>query len=125
MIEVDGAATTRREQIANTGGSRPDWLPPADIIETREAFEISLEICGVSRDEIVVGLEDDRLTVSGVRLTDTEERVCHYRERQRGRFVRAFSFRTPVDDERIEARLADGVLFLTIPKRRPMRIPLA
>ncbi len=76
------------------------------------------------RDDIVVDLEGNRLTVSGGRVTDSNDQTCHYRERPRGQFLRSFSFRTPVDDAGIEARLADGVLALTIPKKRPTRVEL-
>ena len=101
-----------------------DWLPPADITETDDAFRIALELCGVDRHGVDIQLTDGRLTISGVRETDVPGEVCHYRERPRGRFVRAFSFRTPVDDDAIEARLADGLLTVTVPKRRPTRVPL-
>ena len=102
-----------------------DWLPPVDILETPTAFEIALELCGVVRDDVQVGFREGRLTVWGTRRPDTAGEALHYRERRTGRFVRAFSFRTPVDGGRIAARLRQGVLALTVPKRQPRRIPLA
>jgi len=121
---VNRTAMIGHQPTGVAGGSRIDWLPPTDIVETAEAFEISLEICGVPREDIVIDLEENRLTISGGRVTDAGDQTCHYRERPRGHFLRSFSFRTPVDDAGIEARLADGVLALTIPKKRAKRIEL-
>jgi len=101
-----------------------DWLPPVDILETPTSFEVALDICGVSREQIDVRLEGGRLTVSGVRESAERDEFCHYRERQVGRFARAFTFRTPVDADDIEARLAHGVLSMSIPKQRPRRVDL-
>jgi HSP20 family protein len=101
-----------------------DWLPPVDILETAASFEVALDICGVPRERIKVRLEHDRLTVSGTRTPAAEGEIHHYRERRVGRFARAFTFRTPVDADGIEAKLADGVLSLSIPKQLPTRIGL-
>ncbi len=113
------------------GGSRAtpardgvDWLPPVDILETPTSFEVALDVCGVPREQIDVRLEDGRLTVSGTRELDEGDEFCHYRERQVGRFARAFTFRVPVDADGIEAKLADGVLTLTIPKQLPTQVEL-
>lgn len=111
----------------NLAGSQPtsltaiDWLPPADILEMPEGFEVTLEVCGVSREAIDVQAEENRLTVSGERR-DAEGEFCHYRERPVGRFARAFTFRVPVDTDGIRAALAEGVLTLTIPKKEPTRV---
>lgn len=120
----DQAFADRGGGRATSAGSDIDWLPPVDILETATAFEVALDICGVPRDAIDVRLEDDRLTVSGARTPRDEPEVCHYRERPVGRFARAFTFRTPVDADGIQAKLADGVLSLTVPKQLPRKIAL-
>ncbi len=99
-----------------------DWLPPVDIVETPSTFEVTLEICGVPREQIDVRAEENRLTVSGERAGEVEGEACHYRERRVGRFARSFAFRVPTDSEGIRAALADGVLTLTVPKTMPTRI---
>jgi len=118
----DQAFANRGEGQTTSAGSDIDWLPPVDILETAMAFEVALDICGVPRDAIDVRLEDDRLTVSGARTPTDEAEVCHYRERPLGRFARAFTFRTPVDAAGIQAKLADGVLRLSVPKQLPRKV---
>ncbi|MGQ9731138.1 MAG: Hsp20/alpha crystallin family protein [Candidatus Zipacnadales bacterium] len=118
-VEIRG----RRRQGAMEGDV--EWLPPVDIVETADRFEITVELCGVAREDIDVYLDDGNLTVGGMRRADEEGETCHYRERPMGRFARSFSFRSPIDEERIIARLAEGVLCLTIPKKLPQQIPLS
>jgi HSP20 family protein len=130
----EGAQTVRtidRGRYRGMGGSQPtaaargvDWLPPVDIVETPTDFEVALSISGVPREEIDVHLEHDRLTVSGTRKAAAQGELCHYRERPVGRFFRAFSFRTPVDADGIQAKLANGVLRLRIPKQLPRNVEL-
>jgi HSP20 family protein len=107
-----------------SAGDGVDWLPPVDILETPTSFEVALDVCGVPREAIDVRLQDGRLTVSGTRESADRDEFCHYRERQLGRFARAFTFRTPVNADGIEAKLADGVLTLTIPKQLPRKVAL-
>jgi HSP20 family protein len=113
-ISLGGASTP------GEGGA--DWLPPVDIVETAATFEVTVELCGVPREDISVGFGENRLTVWGVRRPEDDREVHHYRERRMGRFARAFSFRTPVEGEGITARLEQGVLRLSIPKVQPKRV---
>jgi HSP20 family protein len=104
--------------------TRAEWLPAVDILDRPEAFEVAIELCGVRREDISIQLEAGRLTVSGERLPDPEAELCHYRERRFGAFARAFTFRSPVEEAAVAARLEQGVLTLTIPKRLPRKIGL-
>jgi HSP20 family protein len=117
LTVIGGRAATPFEGVS-------DWLPPVDIVETPTAFEVAIEVCGVSRDDLHASFEEGRLSVWGVRRP-SEGETHHYRERRMGRFARAFSFRTPVDEAAVSAKLARGVLTLTVPKRLPRRIALA
>jgi len=100
-----------------------DWLPPVDIVETPTDFRVTVEVCGVPREDIHASFEEGRLSIWGVRRPSDGE-THHYRERRMGRFARAFSFRAPVDEAGVSAKLARGLLTLTVPKRLPRRIPL-
>jgi len=111
-------------RIPAPGEGAADWLPPVDIGETAEGFQVVVELCGVAREDVSVGFHEGRLTVWGERRREGAAETVHYRERRSGRFLRAFRFRTPVEGDRIAASLKQGLLTLTVPKRRPRRIPL-
>ena len=111
----------RLERLAHPH-SEP-WAPPIDIYETDAAYVITVEVPGVSRDQVELAVEDRRLTIRGRRL-ETPARSgdrLHYHlvERGYGTFARSFEFAQRVDVERVNADLAEGVLTITLPKAAP------
>ena len=96
------------------------WAPPIDVYETPAAYVISVEVPGVTRDQVELAVEDARLTIRGRRLDPPEEKgdTVHYHqiERGHGAFARSFEFAEKVDVDQVSADLADGVLTITLPK---------
>ncbi len=110
--------------------ARSEWLPPVDISETEGAYHIDLEIPSVAPEQVEVSVKDGVLTVSGERVGESEahEGKRHRVERRWGRFSRSFRLPENVDEDAIEARSRDGVLYLTIAKKekaQPRRIEVA
>ena len=107
--------------------ARAEWLPPVDITETGNAYRIDVEIPAVAADDVNVSVKDGVLTVSGERKSQLEsnEGRRHRVERRWGKFSRSFRLPENVDEDSIEARAADGVLYLTVAKKekaQPRRI---
>ena len=101
-------------------GSRPAYFRPAvDIRETDEAYEVVAELPGVAAENVSVDVEKNVLTLVAERSEVSEEEAKGYRhvERVRGTFRRSFTLPDTVDDEAIEASLANGVLTVRLPKR--------
>jgi HSP20 family protein len=93
------------------------WKPPVDLYETADAYVMSAELPGISREDIQIQFHDGRLTVSGVRHAPTI--ACgqfHRVERGHGSFTRTFQLPVPIDQDAIRADLRDGVLTVTCPK---------
>lgn len=94
---------------------------PVDIRETEDAFHVDAELPGFRRDEIDINFQDGMLSITAERKeekTEGEERLTERRYRKTSRH-----FRIPasVDTENVDARLEDGVLHLTLPKRDEVR----
>ena len=102
------------------------YVPPADVWETEDALAVAMEVPGVARDAVEIELKDDVLRVEArVDPAKYEGLEPVYTEYGVGHWARAFALPDTVDRERIEARLEDGVLTLTLPKAaeaRPRRI---
>ncbi|MDD2389083.1 MAG: Hsp20/alpha crystallin family protein [Desulfobacterales bacterium] len=94
------------------------WKPAVDIYETDESYVLKAEIPGVSKEDVVVELKDNILTLSGERLADKkiEEERYYRKERCFGTFYRAFTLRDRVSPEKIKAKTKDGILEIEIPK---------
>lgn len=98
------------------------WQPAADIYETEEAVVVRLELPGVTSDQIRVNVDRDRVRVSGIRRSpdSAQLRRLHQAEIAFGPFERSVQVSTAFDRDRVTARLEDGFLEVTIPKRRPV-----
>jgi HSP20 family protein len=94
--------------------------PRLNVTETDKAFEIQAEMPGVRKDDVKVAIENQRVTIEGeCRHADQKregENVV-YSERSVRKFARAFTLPSDVDESTAQARLEDGVLNLTLPKK--------
>jgi HSP20 family molecular chaperone IbpA len=106
----------------------PVFTPNVDIFETEKAITLLVDMPGVRATELNVDLRDDTLTLTADVLPNVEapgEKI--YAEYETGRFYRQFSLSELIVQEKIEAKLSDGVLRLTLPKvekATPRRIPV-
>jgi len=105
------------------------WAPPVDLYETDDRYVLAAEIPGLKRDDVRIHVQNDSITLSGVR--QERQIACeqyHRVERGHGQFSRTFQLPHPVHVEGISADLTDGVLTITIPKiaePAPRRIPVS
>jgi HSP20 family protein len=112
-----------QERIERLSGQSSDaWAPAIDVYETATSYVVTAEVPGVSREQIVLALEESRLTLRGQRSDRRQgEGVLHFHqiERSYGAFSRTFAFADRIDVGRVVADLADGVLTVTLPKAPP------
>ena len=76
------------------------------------------EVPGMKPNELSISAVRNRVSLAGKRDIPREhERVSYHRkERAEGSFNRTVTLPMEVDSERVEARYADGILTLTLPK---------
>jgi HSP20 family protein len=97
------------------------WIPPVDIHEYSDRFELYIDLPGVDPAAVELTLDGGILTLSGDRpqqIRDSSEEVQGRRmERGHGQFHRRFVLPDTVDSERVNATGSLGVLTVTIPKQ--------
>jgi HSP20 family protein len=109
---------------------RTGWVPAVDIREDDKELALEVELPGIKPSDVEVTAENGVLTIRGEkRGTSTEgtEGRYHVIERSYGSFTRSFQLPTGVDEQRIEADFADGLLTVRIPKAalaQPRRIEI-
>ena len=105
------------------------FVPSTDIYESDDALTLVMEMPGVEKQDISVGLENDRLRVEGqIASSKYEGLEPVYTEYNVGNYVRAFTLSNKIDQEKISAQIGDGVLTLTLPKvkeAQPRRIAIS
>lgn len=106
------------ETVSRDGGSAFSFVPRVDIVETDNAFEISLAVPGMKKEDFKIDLKDNYLTISGERKLSREKNENHFRsiETQYGTFSRSFSLPDHVDPSAIKAQYTDGILEVNVPK---------
>ena len=87
-----------------------------------DKYLLEAELPGVNKEDINVEIRDDILTIWVERKEEIKEERENYirRERRYGSLRRSF----PVDDveqDKIEARFENGILYLDLPKRKDAR----
>jgi HSP20 family protein len=104
------------------------YVPFADIYETDQALCVVMEMPGVERKDVDVGLENGVLRVDGrIDFSKYEGMEPVYTEYNVGHYTRSFTLSNRIDQEQISAQLEDGVLTLTLPKAKdaqPRRISI-
>jgi HSP20 family protein len=103
------------------------WAPLADVTETGEAYLVEVELPGVQRDDIVVDLAGNELSISGEVKEKERQGLFRHRTRRVGQFSYGITLPHDVDADKIEADLADGVLTVRVPKveaAKPRRIAI-
>jgi len=95
----------------------PFFTPAVDIYETDQAITLMADLPGVKNEDLSIDLRDDVLTLAGeiapYENKDEEDLVIEY---EVGKYFRQFTLSNIIDQNKIEATLADGVLQLTLPK---------
>ena len=91
-----------------------------DVRETPAAYSVHADIAGVKKEDIHVEIEGNEVLISAEVKRESEkkegERVLRT-ERFFGKTARRFALPQEIDEAKAEAKYADGVLELTLPKK--------
>lgn len=94
------------------------WVPPVDMIEKEDKFEVKVELPGIKKEDIDISVTGNTLTIKGERKAETEVKEEEYYccERSYGNFFRSLTIPASVDTDKIEAKYKDGILEIELPK---------
>lgn len=97
----------------------PNFAPAFEVKETKDGYEFKADVPGVKKEDVDVSFSNNRLTITGKRDAEKQEKTETYYtyERSYGSFTRAFTMPEGIDDTRIHADLRDGVLTISVPKK--------
>lgn len=99
------------------------WYPPVEVTEAKEEYVVTAELPGIAPETVEVMFENGVLTIAGEKVEEkveeTEAKKLHWFERTYGAFKRAFTFPNAVDETKIRAEFANGLLRIFLPKMEP------
>ncbi|MBB1602469.1 Hsp20/alpha crystallin family protein [Variovorax sp. UMC13] len=90
-----------------------------DVTENDKEYLVTAEIPGAKKEDVRVSVDGGYVSISAEIKKDEEKKHGRsiVRETYRGSVSRGFSLASEVDDKHAVAKLEDGVLRLTLPKR--------
>lgn len=105
--------------------ARLEGMPEApqirlDVQESDNAYQVKAELPGVKKEDIHVSVDGNYVNISGEVKQEIDEKKdgkVLRSERYFGSVSRAFSLASEVDDSAVIAKLDNGVLSLTLPKK--------
>jgi HSP20 family protein len=99
------------------------FSPAVDVVETADGYEVLCDVPGVEMGDLQISMAGSVLTLKGEKKTGGDGRGgrAYREEAHEGRFQRTLQLPAPVDPDKVEAVLADGVLKMTLPKHEAAR----
>jgi HSP20 family protein len=113
---------------ATSGVTESLRKPLYNVNGNAEAYEVRVEMPGVPKSGVKLDLEDNILTVRGERNTTVPEGMkALHRELSPLSYLLRLRLNTPVEEDKMTAKLEDGVLTLRLPLKevaKPRQIPV-
>ncbi len=102
--------------------------PVADIYESKECVEVYVDLPGVNKESLDIDVDQDILTIKGtITLSTPDNMHATYMDVQANTYERRFTLSDELDASKIEAKLEQGALTLSIPKleqHKPKKITI-
>ena len=132
--QMDGLFNQRchPRHTTNRAGSTDEATvlrPRVDVLETDTSYVLEVDLPGVAKDDLKIEVESNVLSIEAARKNERSEDLheIHVERAWNARFLRRFTLGKEVESDTIEAKLENGVLRLTVPKREkalPRRISI-
>jgi HSP20 family protein len=110
--------------LGNAGGNgRRFSVPAVDVREHENDILVQAELPGVDMEDIDVSVSSNVLTIKGEKKSEDEkkEEGYYYRESWSGAFQRSVTLPDTVDPDKVDAKMKDGVLRLSFPKKEEVK----
>ncbi|MBV8666139.1 MAG: Hsp20/alpha crystallin family protein [Burkholderiaceae bacterium] len=94
--------------------------PRINLSESATAYVVEAELPGVAKENVKISVDGNVVTLEAEVKRDTERKegeTVVFAERRTEKFARSFTLASEVDDEKSVAKLENGVLTLTLPKK--------
>jgi len=96
------------------------WEPAYDIHEDDKNYYLSFDLPGIGKDSIDISISNDMLIVSGSRKSESNhnDNFSRFNNIQYGNFQKSFNLPENINQDKISAKMKDGVLNMAIKKSK-------
>ncbi len=96
------------------------WSPAIDVSDSKDNFLVKVDLPGLTKDKIEISVQGNNLIIKGEKKKDSEIKAENYykTERYYGGFYRTLQMPAEIDEEKVDAKYQEGVLSITLPKKK-------
>ena len=119
LRDVEQVNERMRRLLEETFGGLPAelaWTPPVDIEETDDAYVVEAELPGVKQEDVSIELAGNELSITGEIKEKERKGIVRRRTRRVGRYELRVVLPDNIDGDKVDAKLKDGVLRVSVPK---------
>src|SRR5205823_5261067 len=95
--------------------------PPATVLENADGYTLEVEMPGVSKENLEMWVENNNLTILGRRSMRSVDGTLIHQESRLENFRRSFELDPSIDAGKINAKIEQGVVTLTLPKAEQVK----
>jgi HSP20 family protein len=114
--------------MLGTATSTRTFDPSIDVHASDDEVVFVCDVPGIKQDDLEVTLENQVLTIKGTRKFEGKDNEQVMLGRAYGSFSRSYTLPDCIDEEKLAAHIADGVLTVRIPKQakaKPRKIQIS
>jgi HSP20 family protein len=108
------------ERLVNNLVDNAPVAPRINVSETDAAYQVEADLPGIAKEDVKISVDGKRVAIEAQAKQETEKqegRKALLTERVVQKFARSIVLPQEVDSEAASAKLENGVLTLTLPKK--------
>jgi HSP20 family protein len=121
--------TTVRENRNGEPSQAEQFVAPvSSVLENADGYTLEVEMPGVNKEGLEIAVENNELTILGRRSLPAIDGTLIHRESRPHNFRRTFELDPSIDTGKINAKIEQGIVTLTLPKAeqvKPRRITVS
>ena len=94
-----------------------------DVIDEGNQFRMKMNVPGLKKNEIKLDVTDNSIEVTGEHKEEEKKKNYLRKERHSMSYYQTIPFSEKIVPGKVKAKVADGVLDVTLPKAKPTPIP--
>jgi HSP20 family protein len=126
-IEIDRSIESFRRDMEKAFSSFPTMYMPkmshasCDVIDEGNQFRVKMDVPGIKKSEVKLNVSDNSVEISAEHKEESEEKKKNYlrKERSQVSYYRSLPLSEKIMSDKVTAKLADGILDITLPKSKP------
>ena len=98
-----------------------DWAAAVDLVCQQDCFILKADLPGMDGSQVDLRIENDRVYISGQRISDRPDGSSEQfmrTERRFGKFRRVIQLPDPIDQDAVTATFSKGVLTMMLPRKQ-------